>query len=120
MSDIHRDEIIYEEGWRESAPAQEPQELPVDEAAEKPMDKPHESKPLLLIIQLALCLALVLALFLLKSMDSDIYHDFMDHYRDELSKPVVSQGVFDSVDIGRLFGEGAVTVKATPDEAEDS
>jgi hypothetical protein len=44
----------------------------------------------------------------------------MDHYRDELSKPVVSQGVFDSVDIGRLFGEGAVTVKATPDEAEDS
>ena len=120
MSDIRRDEIIYDEGWRESAPVQEPQEVPVDEAVEKQEDKPRESKPLLLIIQLALCLILVLALFLLKSMDSDIYHEFMDFYRDELSKPVVSQGVFDSVDIVRLFSEGAVTVKATPDEASDS
>ena len=120
MSDIRRDEIVYEEGWRESAPAQETAASPVDEASEKTAEKPRESKPLLLIIQLALCLALVLALFLLKSMDSDIYHDFMDFYRDELSKPVVSQGVFDSVDVGRLLGEGSVSVRATPDEASDS
>ena len=120
MSDIRRDEIIYEEGWRESAPAQEPPTAPVDEAPEKPADKPRGSKPLLLIIQLALCLAFVLALFLLKSMDSEIYWDFMDFYGDELSKPVVSQGVFDSVDIGRLFGEGSVSVKATGDEASYS
>lgn len=120
MSDIRRDEIVYDEGWRESAPAREPQDIPADEISEKPRDKPRGSKPLLLIIQLALCLALVLALFLLKSMDSDIYRDFMDFYGDELSKPVVSQGVFDSVDIGRLFGEGAVTVTATGDEASYS
>ena len=121
MSEIRRDEIIYEEGWRESSPAAEPEKTdgaPLDEAAGEPAAEPAASRPLLLTIQLALCLLFALAVFLLKSMDSELYHGFMDYYRDELNKPVISRGVFDSIDLGRLFGESGVAV--TPDEAADS
>lgn len=118
MSEIHKSEIIYEEGWRE-APVTQIEETAVDEAQppeKKADDKP--SKPLLICIQLAVCLMAAFALFIMKAMDSGAYHDFMDSYREELDKPVVSQGVFDALDAGRLFGGSAVSAEATPDEAE--
>lgn len=119
MSEIRRDEIIYEEGWRESAPPAETEKVPIDEAEpEKEQKKQDGSKPLLISIQLVLCLITALALFLLKSMDSDFYRDFMDFYHDELNKPVISQGVFDTVDISKLFG--GAPVSAGTDEAADS
>ena len=52
-------------------------------------------------------------------MDSVGYHEFMDFYHEELNKPIVSQGVFEALDISRLFTENSVTVQATPDEAQD-
>ncbi len=118
MSEIHKSEIIYEEGWRETAPSAEAEPLPVDETpAENTAEKHTETKPLLISIQLVLCLLLALALFLLKSMDSEIYHDFIDYYHDELKKPMVSQGVFDTLDVTKLFQ--SPKVQSTPDEAED-
>ena len=118
MSDIKRNEIIYEEGWRETAPVMN-EETPVDEApapVTDPIQKTHESKPLLITIQLVLSLLAALLLFLLKAMDSEGYYSFMDYYHEELQKPVVSQELFRSVDIGKLFSENAVEVQATPDE----
>lgn len=120
MSEIQRSEIIYEEGWHDAAPPAEP-EVPLDEAEKKPEDDPEireTSKPLLISIQLVLCLLAALALFLLKAMDSVGYHEFMDYYHEELNKPVVSQGVFEALDISKLFTDD-VTVQATPDEAQD-
>lgn len=119
MSEIHNNEIIYEEGWRQSAPPADIEETPIDEVPEKPDEKSDASKPLLITVQLIICLLAALALFLMKSMDSDFYHEFMDYYRDELEKPVVSQGVFDALDVSRLFGESAVSITSTPDEAAD-
>ena len=119
MSEIRRDEIVYEDGWRDAGP---------EEAAEKPSDeqepeKPSlieknsvRAKPLLTALQLFLSLAAALILFILKAMDSDAYHDFMKAYAEEMSKPVVSQKVFDAVDWNAIFGGGNVTVTATPDE----
>lgn len=120
MSEMKRSEIIYEEGWRESAPAVS-EETPVDEApaAADAVPEPPQSKPLLISIQLALCLLAALVLFLLKAMDSEGYHTFMDFYREELQKPVISQELFSAADIGKLFSENAVTIQATPDEAAD-
>ena len=122
MSEIHSNEIIYEEGWRQSAPPtdySENEDTPIDEVPEKPDEQPDSSKPLLITVQLIICLLAALALFLMKSMDSDFYHVFMDYYRDELEKPVISQGVFDALDVSRLFGESAVSITSTPDEAAD-
>lgn len=118
MSDIKHNEIIYEEGWRETAPVVN-EETPVDEAPSKevePIRKPRESKPLLITIQLVLCLLAALVLFLLKAMDSEGYYSFMEYYREELQKPVVSQELFSSADIRKLFAENTVEVQATPDE----
>lgn len=118
MSDIQRSEIIYEEGWRETAPVVN-EETPVDEApasAVDPLQKPRESKPLLITIQLVLSLLAALILFLLKAMDSEGYYSFMDYYHEELQKPVVSQELFHAVDIGQLFAENTVEIQATPDE----
>lgn len=116
MSEIRHNEIIYEEGWHESVPAVNAvqEETPVDEAPPAP-DTPKEkgSRPLLMTLQLIVCLLAALVLFLLKSMDSEGYHAFMDYYRDELQKPLISQGVFDTLNEG-LFGT-QVTTEATPD-----
>ena len=122
MSEIQHSEIVYEEGWRESSPVTKLNErslddMPLDEAPHKDdEEKRDESKPLLIALQLTVCLLAALALFLLKSMDSDIYHDVMDYYHEELQKPIISQDVFQSVDLRGMFGEDAVKVEATPDE----
>lgn len=119
MSELRRNEIVYEEGWHDAAPAADVEEKPVDEQEPQPEERREGSKPLLITIQLVLCLLLALALFLLKTMDSAVYRDFMSYYREELQKPIVSRGVFDDADLGRLFGGTDVTVQATPDEAQD-
>ncbi len=120
MSEIRRDEIVYEEGWRDAK-----DEDPVDElTVEKPSGEPEKqpdikekgSRPLLTILQLVLCMAAALVLFVLKAMDSGAYHSFMKAYAEEMSKPVISQELFDAVDWNALFGAGPATVKATPDE----
>lgn len=119
MSDIKRNEIVYEEGWRETAPVvNEP--VPIDEAQPDPVIEQTEredSKPLLITIQLVLCLLAALVLFLLKAMDSEGYYSFIDYYHEELQKPVVSEEVFRKADIGKLIAENPVEVQATPDEA---
>lgn len=122
MGEIQRSEIIYEEGWREAAPLMESQ-IPLDEVQpeeEETQESRETSRPLLISLQLVLCLLLALVLFLLKAMDSGFYHDFMDYYHEELSKPVVSQEFFGAMDLSRLFSDDSVTVQATPDEAANS
>ena len=118
MSDIKRNEIVYEEGWRETAPVvNEP--VPIDEAQPDPVIEQTEredGKPLLITIQLVLCLLAALVLFLLKAMDSEGYYSFIDYYHEELQKPVVSEEVFLKADIGKLIAENPVEVQATPDE----
>lgn len=122
MSEIKHNEIIYEEGWREAAPAVDAEvETPLDEAkpaSDQPKDDTERSRPLLITIQLVLSLLAALVLFLLKAMDSEGYYNFMDYYHEELQKPVISQEVFSAAD--ELFEQNAVTVEATPDEAADS
>lgn len=118
---MKHNEIIYEEGWREASPlVKTDEEKPLDEI-QPPADQTREendrSRPLLISIQLILCLLAALVLFLLKTMDSEGYHQFMDYYHEELQKPIVSQEVFHSVD--ELFRQN-VTVQATPDETADS
>ena len=119
MSDIKRNEIVYEEGWRETAPIVN-ETVPIDEAQPDPVIEQTEredSKPLLITIQLVLCLLAALVLFLLKAMDSEGYYSFIDYYHEELQKPVVSEEVFRKADIGKLIAENPVEVQATPDEA---
>ena len=119
MSDIKRNEIVYEEGWRETAPVvNEP--VPIDEAQPESVVGQTEregSRPLLITIQLVLCLLAALVLFLLKAMDSEGYYSFIEYYHEELQKPVVSEEVFRKADIGKLIAENPVEVQATPDEA---
>lgn len=119
MSDIKRNEIVYEEGWRETAPVVN-ETVPIDEAEQNPapvQTEREDSKPLLITIQLVLCLLAALVLFLLKAMDSEGYYSFIDYYHEELQKPVVSEEVFRKADIGKLIAENPVEVQATPDEA---
>ena len=120
MSETKRNEIIYEEGWREASPIME-EETPLDEApapVERPQQEHEKSRPLLITIQLALSLLAALVLFLLKAMDSEGYYNFMDYYHEELQKPVVSQEIFHAADA--LFEQDPVTVQATPDETAHS
>ena len=120
MSDIKRNEIVYEEGWRETAPVVN-ETVPIDEAQPDPVIEQTEredGKPLLITIQLVLCLLAALVLFLLKAMDSEGYYSFIDYYHEELQKPVVSQEIFHAADA--LLEQNPVTVQATPDETAHS
>ena len=118
MSEIRQSEIIYEEGWRQNTPV--PVEPPADEKPldeQPPQQKAPEARPLLTVIRLILCLAAALTLFLLKTMGSGVYDAFIQYYREELQKPLISQGVFDAADVSRLFSESPIAVQSTPDEA---
>lgn len=119
MSEIRRDEIVYEEGWRDVKDT-ESDEKPIDEAVDEKQptksEKSASSKPLLTILQLVLCMAAALVLFILKAMDSGAYHSFMKAYAAEMSKPVISQKVFDAVDWNAFFGGSQTKVTSTPDE----
>ena len=125
MSEIRRDEIVYEEGWRDAKTDDADEgsaELSAD-GADADHALPSEknemtSRPLLTVLQLILCMAAALVLFILKAMDSGAYHSFMKAYAEEMSKPVVSQKVFDAVDWNALFGGSHVSITATPDELE--
>lgn len=123
MSVIRRDEIVYEDGWRDAKDADavdEPADEAVDESTDKQQhDKPAKavpSKPLLTVLQLTVCTLSALVLFILNAMDSGAYHSFKQAYSDEMSKPVISQKFFDAVDWNALFGGSQTTVTATPDE----
>ena len=123
MNEIRRDEIVYEEGWRDVRD-DELTDTPDDSCedssgSDTPPQKENRSggsRPILTILQLVLCMAAALAVFILKAMDSDAYHGFMKAYAEEMAKPVISQKVFDAVDWNALFGGSHVTVSSTPDE----
>ena len=115
MSETRRDEIIYEEGWREAEPPPE-ETVPVDEAQLQAKEPEPAAKPLLISIQLVLCLIAALVLFVLKAMDSEAYRSFMTAYRTQMARPVISQEFFDALDVSRLLSESAVTVRSSPDE----
>ena len=115
MSEIKRNEIIYEEGWRDNSVHPDIKD-DVDEAAESIEKKPESGKPLLISIQLILCLLAALVLFLLKTMGSEYFDAFMDFYHEELEKPIVSRGTFDTYDLSRLFPDEQT--QATADEAQ--
>ena len=115
MSEIKRNEIIYEEGWRENAVTRIGEDAPEDEADVEPVQT-GSGRPLLICIQLVLCLLAALVLFLLKAMGSEYYDAFSDGYHEELEKPIVSRGAFDAYDLSRLFPQEQI--KATADEAE--
>ena len=73
---------------------------------------------LLLAFQLAVCLLAALVLFLFMTMGNEQYNSFIEFYKEELQKPVISRSVFDAADLSRLFAGGEVKVQASPDEAE--
>ena len=120
MSDFERDEIIYEEGWRDNrtdidigTPAEE---VPVDEAAAGDAEASKGPIPLLISIQLGLFLVTVLVILLLKAMDSAAYHEIMSYYKVEMNKPVISQELFESIDLIGKASKTEVDVKASADE----
>ena len=122
MSEIRRDEIVYEEGWRDRKAEKAEEKLPPDETTsvdpklpELAEDADH-SRPLLIAVQLVLCMLAALVLFILKAMDSGAYHGFMDTYSEEMSKPVISQKVFDAVDWNTILRGDSVKITSTPDE----
>ena len=114
MSDFERNQIIYEEGWRDTAPVGG-DEPPVDEIPPQP-EANATSKPLLLSIRLVVCALAALVLFLLKAMDSRAYHGFMTWYRVEMNRTVISQEFFERAGVRALATPDEITVRESPDE----
>lgn len=115
MSDNERNEIIYEEGWRDADPPAA-DGLPLDEVpAPAELNKPS-SMPLLISIQLGVCILAAAALFILRAMDSPAYRGFMTWYKVEMNKTLISRDFFEQADLSRLASRDEVKVKASPDE----
>ncbi len=115
MSEFERSEIVYEEGWRAQKPPVQREPEP-EKTPETPQTDGGRPTPLLISIQLVLCGVAALVLFLLKAMDSPAYHGFMEWYRGEMSRPVISREFFGGSEDDRPATADEVRVEASADE----
>lgn len=112
MQENHN-EIIYAESFHE--PKRQPDDVsepvPVDE--QPPESGRRRPFPVLLTIQLAVCVLIALTVFILSITNSPLYKDFRRWYRDEMSRTLISDTVFGSIDLRSAF-------TATADEVSPS
>ncbi len=112
MDNFNNRNLYPEDEWQSlSVPVvkkeySEPQEE-VTDAVATPKREKHSKHPVL-TIQLTLSLCVLLFIFIIKFLSTPFYDKVMDWYRTEISKSVVYNFDFESLDFSSVF--------ATPDE----
>ncbi len=111
MSEYRKDEIIYDEDWlrvdtplEREYPAQiEEHNSPADDARNLKKQRPKRTFPALITIQLVLCLIVAFAVFMLKAMNSDLYHQFCKWYNDSMQYTLVPDDTFYDIDLSQYL-----------------
>lgn len=122
MEDFRKDEIIYDEDWKqfdEPVLVENDKSESVIETAEKEVAKPEKRKrvfPSLVTIQLIVCLLIAFLVFMLKAMNSDTYAQLCKYYDELMQKTLLSSSVFEDIDLSKYFESTADEVIATNDE----
>ncbi len=122
MNNNRLDDITYDENWLSF---DEPLDLPentdeykVEQEQHKKPDKKKEGTfPTLIGIQLLICLAIAFVIFILKSMDSDVYNKISDFYNDRMRSTLVSNKKFEDIDLSSYFN--STNDQATPSQYEN-
>ena len=111
MSEYRKDEIIYDEDWlrvdtplEREYPAQSvaDSEVPAEQRNTRKL-RPKRTFPALITIQLVICLVIAFAVFMLKAMNSDVYHQFCDWYNEQMQYTLVSGDTFESIDLSQYL-----------------
>lgn len=76
-------------------------EIPSQDLQEKKTKK--RSFLPLITLQLIVCLLLAFCVFILKSMNSDMYYRFRDWYDSQMSYVLINSDVFDNIDLSSLI-----------------
>ena len=121
MEDFRKDEIIYDEDWKqfeepvlvEKRESDREEELKV-ETVVKPKNK--RTFPALITIQLVLCLIIAFLVFMLKAMNSETYAQLCKYYDELMQNTLLSSSVFEDIDLSHYFEATADQAQATNDE----
>ncbi len=111
MSEYRKDEIIYDEDWlrvdtpleREYPAQSEEYNAPALDERNIKKPRPKRTFPALITIQLVVCLVIAFAVFMLKAMNSDVYHQFCDWYNEQMQYTLVSDDTFESIDLSQYL-----------------
>lgn len=76
-------------------------EIPSQDLQEKKTKK--RSFLPLITLQLIVCLLLAFCVFILKSMNSEMYYRFRDWYDSQMSYILINSDVFDNIDLSSLI-----------------
>ena len=122
MEDFRKDEIIYDEDWKqfdEPVLVDKDKRESDNETPEKEVAKPEKRKrvfPSLITIQLIVCLLIAFLVFMLKAMNSDTYAQLCKYYDELMQKTLLSSSMFEDIDLSKYFESTADEVIATNDE----
>ena len=122
MEDYRNEEVKREEYQYVDTPLYMPLKADDNDAEQK--EKNEDIKPKLkkknrafvslISLQLIVCLIIAFCVFILKSMESEIYYRCRDFYNEQMSYVLLSSDVFERVDLNSLL-DSKKTV-ATNDE----
>ena len=124
MQEFRKDEIVYDENWQNFDTKCEYTILDNDDI--KQQEEPEDTLPVkekkkktpiaLITIQLVICVLLAFLVFILKSMDSDIYKQLSSWYNKAVKNTLVSDSTFEDIDLSPYFSSTADELIATSDE----
>ena len=121
MENFRKDEIIYDQDWKqfddpvlvEKRESDREEELKVEKVV-KPKNK--RTFPALITIQLVLCLIIAFLVFMLKAMNSETYAQLCKYYDELMQNTLLSSSVFEDIDLSQYFEATADEAQATNDE----
>lgn len=122
MEDFRKDEIFYDEDWKqfdEPVLVEKTEHDSENEEPAKKVEKPEKRKrtfPSLITIQLVVCLIIAFLVFMLKAMNSDTYKQLCKYYDELMQETLLSNSVFEDIDLSQYFEATADEATATNDE----
>lgn len=127
MQDSRKDKIIYDEGWQSFDKVQHQNDLYIEsfedeDSADIQQDceipkKSKKHNPVSLItIQLVLALVIAFVVFLLKAIDGSTYKLIREWYNESMRNTLVSDQVFEDIDLSQYSKSTSDQLSATTDE----
>ena len=113
MEENRKDSIVYDEQWQRFDVPEVVENIRVekhDDSKDRSFENNYRKTrdfPSLITIQLVITLLIAFLVFILKSMDADIYREISKWYNEQMQKTLVSDSTFEDIDLSAYLKASA-------------